>query len=93
MEQVKNAAKTALEKLFNPAIDTTDPSNPAIVPLSAEEMDALKLLVSIRGLLPALDAGDCAALQEVVGEAEVRAALVNLAHLAVDRLFMTVYGV
>lgn len=93
MEQAKNAAKTALEKLFNPTIDTSDPSNPVIMPLSAEEIEALKLLVSIRGLLPSLDAGDCAVLQEAAGEVEVRAALVNLAHLAVDRLFMTVYGV
>lgn len=93
MEQIKSTAKAALEKLFNPVIDVTDPANPAVVPLSAEETEALKLLVSIRGVFPALDAGDYAALQEAVGDAEVRAALAALAHLVVDRLFITVYGV
>ncbi len=93
MEQAKNAAKTALEKLFDPIIDTSDPPSPTIVSLSTEEIEALKLLVSIRGLFPSLDAGDCAALQEAASDAEVRAALVDLARLAVDRLFATVYGV
>lgn len=93
MEQVKNAAKSALKKLFNPAIDMSDPENPAIVLLTPEEIDAVKLLVSIRGLLPSLDAGDCISLQEAADDVELRAILVNLAHLAVDRLFTTVYGV
>lgn len=93
MEDVKNAAKAALEKLFNPTIDMSDPENPTVVRLTAEEIDALKLLVSVRGLLPSLDAGDCMSLQEAVDEAEVREVLVDLARLAVDRLFMTVYGV
>lgn len=93
MEQLKNTAKAALEKLFNPVVDATDPANPAVVPFSAEEIEALKLLVSIRGLFPLLDAGDCAALQEAVGDAGARAALTDLARLAVDRLFLTVYGV
>lgn len=93
MEQTKNAAKVVLEKLFNPAIDTSDPSNPTLAPLSSEEIEALKLLVSIRGLFPSLDAGDCAAPQEAASDAEVRAALVDLVRLAVERLFTTVYGV
>lgn len=93
MEQAKNAAKAALEKLFNPTIDMSDPANPVVVPLSTEEIDAIKLLVSIRGLFPTLDAGDSAILHDAANDGDTRAILVELARLAVDRLFMTVYGV
>lgn len=93
MEQVKNVAKAALAKLFNPAIDASNPGAPAVIPLTAEEVGAVKLLLSIRGLLPALDVGDCMVLNEVADDAALREVLVNLASLAVDRVFMTVYGV
>lgn len=93
MEDVKNVAKAALEKLFNPTIDMSDPENPTVIPLTAEEIEALKLLVSIRGLLPSLDAVDAAILQDASGNEDIRPALVELARIAVDRLFMTVYGV
>lgn len=83
MEEVKRTAKAALEKLFSSTA----------VSLTSDEIEALKLLLSIRGLLPSLDANDYLVLNNISDETELRQALLDLARLSVDRLFATVYGV